>query len=109
MDIVFTIVLGFVAGLVAQVMTPGIRPFGLMATAVLGIAGAIGATFIGRAIGWYEPGQTAGFVGALIAALVLVTGYRLLSRGRYVRRPGRNRRGQEPPIEYGLPSSADER
>jgi uncharacterized membrane protein YeaQ/YmgE (transglycosylase-associated protein family) len=103
MDIVFTVILGFVAGLVAQVMTPGIRPFGVFATAVLGVAGAIAATVVGHLIGWYEPGQTAGFVGALIGALVLVTGYRLLSKGHTVRRSARIRK--DTPISYGESSS----
>lgn len=93
MDLVFMVVLGFLAALVAQVMTPGLKPFGPLATAVLGVLGAFGATIIGRGFGLYAADQTAGFLGALIGALVLVTAYRLLLRDRS---PGRQRPRFEP-------------
>ncbi len=91
MELVVTIVLGFCAGLVAQVMSPGVRPLGLVATAALGVVGAIIATIVGHALGLYSGRETAGFVGALIGALVLITLFRLVMRNRGSARASRPR------------------
>ena len=75
MDIVWTILIGFVAGLVAKMLAPGKDPSGFIITAVLGIAGSLRATYGGQAIGWYQPGQSAGFIGAVVGAIILLAIY----------------------------------
>ncbi len=71
--IVHIFVVGFVAGFIAKLLSPGPNnPSGFILTAVLGIAGAFLATFIGQAIGHYEPGQGAGFITATIGAIVVL-------------------------------------
>jgi uncharacterized membrane protein YeaQ/YmgE (transglycosylase-associated protein family) len=62
------------------VVTPGAGPGGFFLTAALGIAGSIGATYVGQAMGWYQAGEGAGFVGALIGAIVLLVIYHLIAR-----------------------------
>jgi len=83
------VIVGFVAGLIARFLAPGPNnPTGFILTAVLGIAGAFVATFIGQAIGWYRPDQGAGFIVATLGALiVLFVWHRLVSRGA-IRDPG---------------------
>jgi len=82
MHLIWTILIGFVAGLVAKWLTPGAGPSGFFLTAALGIGGALAATFIGQAVHWYQPGETAGFIGAVVGAVVLLVGWHLLSRKR---------------------------
>ena len=73
MGILWIIIIGFVAGLIARLLMPGPnKPTGFILTTVLGIAGAFLATFIGQAIGWYRPDQGAGFIGAGIGAIVVL-------------------------------------
>ncbi|HET7261468.1 MAG TPA: GlsB/YeaQ/YmgE family stress response membrane protein [Casimicrobiaceae bacterium] len=79
MTIIWTIVIGFVVGIIARFLTPG-GPSGFFLTAALGIAGAIGATYVGEAFGIYREGQSAGFVGALVGAVVLLVVYHLVVR-----------------------------
>lgn len=73
--IIWTILIGFVAGLVAKMLTPGTGPGGFFLTAALGIAGSILATYLGLFLGWYRPGESAGFIGALIGAIALLLTY----------------------------------
>lgn len=80
MHIIWTILIGFVAGLVAKMLTPGRDPSGFFITAAIGIAGSIVATYAGQAMGWYEPGQTAGFIGAVVGAIVLLVIYHLVRK-----------------------------
>ena len=75
MDIVWTILIGFVAGLVAKMLAPGKDPSGFIITTVIGIAGSLLATYGGQAIGWYQPGQSAGFIGAVVGAIILLVIY----------------------------------
>ncbi|MDH5824023.1 GlsB/YeaQ/YmgE family stress response membrane protein [Luteimonas sp. RD2P54] len=75
------IVLGLVAGVLARVVTPGRRRLGLIPTALLGIGGALLASWIGQRMGWYASGEAAGFIGALLGA-VLILGIAQLFRGR---------------------------
>jgi uncharacterized membrane protein YeaQ/YmgE (transglycosylase-associated protein family) len=71
--IIWIIVIGFIAGLVARFLSPGPnKPAGFVLTTVLGIAGAFVATFIGQTIGWYTFDQGAGFIGATIGALLVL-------------------------------------
>lgn len=77
---VWTIVIGFVAGLIAKAVTPGAGPSGFWLTAILGIAGAIAATFIGQLMGLYSEGQPAGFIASVLGAVVLLVIYHLIAR-----------------------------
>jgi len=81
--IIWIIVVGFVAGIIARMLSPGPNnPAGFILTTVLGIAGAFVATFIGQAIGHYGPNQGAGFIAATIGALlVLFIWHRLVAHG----------------------------
>jgi uncharacterized membrane protein YeaQ/YmgE (transglycosylase-associated protein family) len=81
--ILWIIIVGFVAGMIARWLSPGPNePKGFILTVVLGIAGAFLATFIGQAIGWYGPSQGAGFITATIGALVVLFIWnRLVVRG----------------------------
>jgi uncharacterized membrane protein YeaQ/YmgE (transglycosylase-associated protein family) len=72
MHLLATLVIGFVVGLLARWLHPGEDKMGIVLTTILGIAGAFVATYGGQALHIYEPGQTAGFVGALIGAIVLL-------------------------------------
>lgn len=83
MGIIWIIVVGFVAGILARLLAPGPnKPSGFLLTTVLGIVGAFVATFIGQAIGWYRPGQGAGFVAATIGAVIVLFAWsRLVAAG----------------------------
>ena len=80
MHLIWTILIGFVAGLLAKMLTPGREPGGFILTAAIGIAGSIAATYIGHALGWYQAGETAGFLGGVGGAIVLLLIYHLVSR-----------------------------
>jgi uncharacterized membrane protein YeaQ/YmgE (transglycosylase-associated protein family) len=81
--IIWIIVIGFVAGILARMISRGPNnPSGFILTVALGIAGAFLATFLGQAVGWYRPDQGAGFIGATVGAiLVLFIWNRLVARG----------------------------
>lgn len=83
MGIIWTILIGFIVGLIARALMPGKDPGGFIVTTLIGIAGSLLATFLGRALGWYQVGQSAGFFAALIGAIILLVGYRMISRKRY--------------------------
>jgi len=74
MSIIWTIIIGFVAGIVAKFLHPGSsnEPSGFILTAALGIIGAFVATYLGQAIGWYKAGEGAGFIGAIVGAIILL-------------------------------------
>ena len=81
-SILVMIVLGLIIGAVAKLLMPGNDPGGIIVTILLGIAGALVGGFLGRALGLYEEGQPAGFVMSVVGALVLLFGYRMLTRAR---------------------------
>lgn len=81
MGIISAIVIGFVVGLVAKMLTPGRDPSGFIITTAIGIAGSLVATYGGQAMGWYAPGAPAGFVGSVIGAIILLLIYHALRRG----------------------------
>lgn len=81
MHLIWTILIGFVAGLVAKMLTPGRDPSGFFITAALGIGGSLAATYIGQFVGLYQAGQSAGFIGAVVGAILLLLVYRLVSKG----------------------------
>lgn len=72
--------IGFVAGLIARALHPGKDNLGFIMTAVLGVAGSFGATFLGQALGWYKPGENAGFIMSVLGAVVLLALYALITR-----------------------------
>ena len=74
MSIIWTIIIGFVAGIVAKFLHPGSsnEPSGLILTTALGIIGAFVATYLGQAIGWYRAGEGAGFIGAIVGAIIVL-------------------------------------
>ncbi len=76
------IIIGGLAGLVAKFLTPGRDPGGFIITILLGIAGAMVATFLGQALGWYRPGESAGFIGAVVGAVIILLIYRAVARPR---------------------------
>ena len=78
----YTILIGLVAGVVAKFLTPGKDPGGWVITILLGIAGSYVGTFLGRTIGHYQEGQTAGFIASVIGAVVLLLIYRLFTKGK---------------------------
>jgi uncharacterized membrane protein YeaQ/YmgE (transglycosylase-associated protein family) len=80
MSIIWTILIGFVVGLVAKMLTPGRDPSGFFITSALGIAGSLLATFGGQALGLYTAGEPAGFIGSLVGAIILLVIYHLVRR-----------------------------
>ena len=82
MSIIWAIIIGFIVGLIAKFLMPGRDPGGFIITALLGIVGAVVATFLGQALGLYAAGQSAGFIGAVIGAIVVLFIYNLVVRGR---------------------------
>jgi uncharacterized membrane protein YeaQ/YmgE (transglycosylase-associated protein family) len=88
-SIIWIIVVGFVAGLIARFLAPGPnKPTGFILTTVLGIAGAVVATFLGQAIGWYRPGESTGLIGAVIGSLLVLFIWHRLVVSRTIRDPG---------------------
>ena len=81
MSIIWAIIIGFIVGIVAKFLMPGRDPGGFIVTTLLGIVGALVATFLGQAMGIYAAGQSAGFIGAVIGAIVVLFIYNLV-RGR---------------------------
>ena len=82
MAIVWTIIIGFFAGLIAKMITPGKGPGGFFMTAVLGIAGSIAATYLGQGLGLYQPAQFAGFIAAVLGAAILLVIYHLVTKNK---------------------------
>lgn len=80
MHLIWTILIGFVAGLIAKAVTPGTGPGGFFLTAALGIGGSLAATYLGQLLGWYQPGQSAGFIGAVVGAVLLLGAFHLATR-----------------------------
>ncbi len=76
------IVIGFIAGGIAKLLMPGKDPGGCLITILLGIAGALLAGFIGKSIGWYNEGEAAGFIAAIVGAFIILLIYRLVMRRR---------------------------
>lgn len=78
MEIIGTLVIGLVAGVIAKLLMPGKDPGGCIITILIGIAGAFVATYLGKFLGIYEPGETAGFIGAVIGSILILWIYRIL-------------------------------
>jgi uncharacterized membrane protein YeaQ/YmgE (transglycosylase-associated protein family) len=76
------IVVGLVVGALAKLVMPGRDPGGVVITILIGIAGSVIAGFLGRSIGWYGAGETAGIVASIVGAIVLLFAYRALTSGK---------------------------
>ncbi len=74
MHLLWTIIIGFVAGVIAKFVYPGHKyePKGFILTTVLGIVGALVATYLGQAVGWYKADEGAGFIGAIVGAIIIL-------------------------------------
>ena len=83
LSFIWTIIIGFIAGVIAKFITPGERePKGFILTTALGIVGALVATYLGQAIGWYQAGQEAGFIGAIVGAVIILLIWGFIERQR---------------------------
>jgi uncharacterized membrane protein YeaQ/YmgE (transglycosylase-associated protein family) len=80
MGIIWTIIIGFVAGVIAKFIMPGDNePSGFILTTILGIVGAFVATYLGQALSWYRPGEGAGLIGAVVGAIIVLFVYGLVA------------------------------
>jgi uncharacterized membrane protein YeaQ/YmgE (transglycosylase-associated protein family) len=82
MSIIWTLIIGLVAGALAKFLMPGRDPGGFIITMLLGVAGAFIATWLGQAVGWYQAGEGAGFIGAVVGAVILLIIYRMVMKRR---------------------------
>jgi uncharacterized membrane protein YeaQ/YmgE (transglycosylase-associated protein family) len=83
MGILWTILIGFIAGVLAKLITPGDNePSGFILTTILGIVGAFVATYLGQALGWYSAGEGAGLVGATVGAIIVLLIWGAIARRR---------------------------
>ena len=83
MGILWTIVIGFVAGVIAKFLMPGPNePSGFILTTILGIVGAFVASFLGQALGWYGPGEGAGLIGAVVGAVIVLAAWGMIAKNR---------------------------
>lgn len=80
MSILWTIFIGLIAGALAKFIMPGKDPGGIIITILIGVAGSLLFTYLGQAIGIYEAGESAGFIGATIGAIILLAVYRLFKK-----------------------------
>lgn len=83
MGIIWTIIIGLIAGIIAKFLMPGKNePQGFVLTAVLGIVGAFVASYLGQAIGWYGPNEGAGLIGAVVGAIIVLAVWGMISKNR---------------------------
>jgi uncharacterized membrane protein YeaQ/YmgE (transglycosylase-associated protein family) len=78
MGFIWTLIIGLIAGAVAKLLMPGRDPGGFIITMLLGVAGAFLATWLGQAVGWYHAGDRAGFIGAVVGAVIILVIYRMI-------------------------------
>lgn len=80
MGIIWTIIIGFIVGVIAKFIMPGDNePKGFILTTILGIVGAFVATYLGQAVGWYRGGEVAGFIASIVGAVILLFVYGLIT------------------------------
>jgi uncharacterized membrane protein YeaQ/YmgE (transglycosylase-associated protein family) len=82
MDILWMLLIGLVVGIVAKLLLPGKDPGGFIVTTLLGVAGALLAGFLGRAMGLYDEGEPAGFIASVVGAILLLLVYRMFTKNR---------------------------
>jgi uncharacterized membrane protein YeaQ/YmgE (transglycosylase-associated protein family) len=81
MGIIWTIIIGFVAGVIAKFIMPGDKePKGFILTTILGIVGAFVASYLGQAVGWYAPGEGAGLIGAVVGAIIVLAVWGMIAK-----------------------------
>lgn len=80
MHILGTIIIGFIVGVIAKLIMPGRDPGGFIITTLIGIAGAFVAKYIGQALGWYRPEESAGFIASILGAIILLAIYHMFRR-----------------------------
>ncbi|AYN19186.1 GlsB/YeaQ/YmgE family stress response membrane protein [Alcaligenes aquatilis] len=80
MGIISMIIVGFIVGLLARAVMPGDQKMGWIMTTILGIVGAFVAGYLGQAMGWYVPGQGAGWIGSIVGAIIVLFVYGLVSK-----------------------------
>ncbi|MGI4794987.1 MAG: GlsB/YeaQ/YmgE family stress response membrane protein [Janthinobacterium lividum] len=83
-SLIGAIIIGGIAGAIAKFIMPGRDGGGIIVTIILGIVGALVATFLGQALGWYAPGQSTGFIGSIVGAIIVLFVYRLVTGRRTV-------------------------
>ena len=79
MSILWTIIIGLIVGIVAKFLMPGRDPGGFVITAIIGIVGSVIATFLGQTLGFYQPGESAGFIAAVLGSIILLFLYRMVT------------------------------
>lgn len=83
MGFIWTIIIGFLAGVIAKFLMPGENePSGFILTTLLGVVGAFVATFLGQALGWYQAGEGAGLIGAVVGAIIVLAIWGYFARSR---------------------------
>ena len=82
MHFIWSIIIGFVVGLIARALMPGPNPMGFIMTTLLGVVGSLIASWVGQQMGWYTAGGNAGFIASVIGAMVLLFIYGMISRRR---------------------------
>jgi uncharacterized membrane protein YeaQ/YmgE (transglycosylase-associated protein family) len=80
MHLIWTLIIGLIVGAIAKLLMPGRDPGGCILTLLLGLAGAFVGTYLGQAIGWYRPGQPAGFIASVLGAMLLLAAYNFFFR-----------------------------
>ncbi|MGE8588092.1 MAG: GlsB/YeaQ/YmgE family stress response membrane protein [Achromobacter sp.] len=82
MSIIIMIIVGFIVGLIARAIMPGDQNMGIIMTTILGIIGAVVAGFLGQSLGWYQPGEPAGWIGSVVGAIIVLFVVGLIARKR---------------------------
>lgn len=80
MTILWAIIIGLVVGVIAKFLMPGRDPGGFIITTLVGVGGAVAASLIGRSLGWYQDGESAGFIASILGAMLLLFLYRMVRR-----------------------------
>jgi len=84
LSLLWAAIIGLIAGAIAKFIMPGRDPGGIFVTMLIGVAGALLMSFIGRQLGWYRDGEGAGFLAAIVGAIVLLALYRLINKNRTI-------------------------
>ncbi len=82
MNIIGSIIIGLITGVVAKLLHPGKDPGGFVISILLGLAGSLLAGWLGKLLGWYSEGEPAGFIFSVVGAIILLAGYRMLAKNK---------------------------
>lgn len=77
------LIIGLIVGVLAKFLMPGRDPGGMIMTIILGIVGSMVAGFLGRTLGWYSDGETAGLIASILGAILILSVYRLIAGRRH--------------------------